>query len=94
MVVSKSDITGILQISGTLEIESASAFREVLVDCFVSQSEVTIDLAGIESFDVACAQVLLAAQREGQRVAKRFHVTAASACVTDAFTTLGFPHAT
>lgn len=44
MTVSNDKTTGSLRISGTLDIDEANALREALLDCFLQQPEVTVNL--------------------------------------------------
>jgi anti-anti-sigma factor len=86
----KDGNTGVLKISGTLDMDSADALREALLDCFLHQHEVAANLSEVEGCDTAALQVLLAASSNAASLGKRFHVTAASACLSDMAAALGF----
>jgi anti-anti-sigma factor len=90
MTLSKDSITGILRISGALDIDAATSLREALLDCFLHQPEVTVDLTAVDVCDTAALQVLLAGQRDGESLGKTFCITAASNSVTETAAALGF----
>ncbi len=91
MTLNEDGITGILKISGTLDIDSAAALRESLLGCFLRQAQVTADLSEVEGCDTAAFQVLVATQRMAVSLGKTFRVTAASSRLLDTAAGLGFP---
>jgi anti-anti-sigma factor len=90
MKLSTDSATGVLQVSGTLDIDAANSLREALVDCFLHQAEVTIDLSEVTACDAAALQVLLAGRRDAVTAGKPFHLHAAAQAVTETATALGF----
>jgi anti-anti-sigma factor len=89
MTLSNDKTTGVLKISGRLDIDGASSLREALLDCFLQQPEVTTDLSEIDGCDTAALQVLLAAGQDAAAAGKAFRVIAVSPVVTDTAAALG-----
>jgi len=85
MNLSKDNTTGLLKISGTLDIDAANTLREALLDCFLQHRDITADLSEVASCDAAVLQVLLACRREGSLA-----VRAASESVVKTAADLGF----
>ena len=94
MTLTKDKATGVLQISGTLDIDGADSLREALLDCSLHQSaaaDLSADLSDVDGCDAAALQVLLAARRDAVAAGKAFRITAASNAVTDTAAALGLP---
>ncbi len=91
MTFTKDNTTGVLKLSGTLDIDAANSLRETLLDCFLQQQEVATDLSAVDTCDTASLQVLLAAQRNAASFGKAFRITAASSSVTETAAALGLP---
>lgn len=91
MTLTKDDATGVLKISGTLDIDEANVLREALLDCFALQPEVAVDLSAVEACDAAALQVLLAGQRDAAALGKVFCVNAASPSVLETAEAIGLP---
>jgi len=90
MNMSSDNPTGTLQISGMLDIYSANSLREALLDCFLQQPEITVDLSEVTGCDAAALQVLLAGRKEAAAGGKTFRVSAASRTVSETAAALGF----
>jgi anti-anti-sigma regulatory factor len=90
MTLTKDSTTGALRVSGTLDIDSANALREALLDCFSLQPEVRADLSAVDACDAAGLQVVLAGQNHAALIAKAFYVDAASPPVLEIAAALGF----
>jgi len=91
MTLDKDNSTGVLKISGTLDIDTANSLREALLNCFLVQSEVAVDLSAVDECDAAGLQVLLAGQRDAACLGKIFHVHGAPAAVSATAAALGLP---
>ena len=89
MTLNNDDATGVLKIAGTLDIEGANSLREALLDCFLHQSEVTLNLSEVDICDTAALQVLLAAQKRAAVIGKAFRIYEAPSSVTDTAIALG-----
>ncbi len=83
------DHTGVLKISGTLDIDTANALREALLDCLLRQPEVAADLSQVDECDTAALQVFLAVRRDAEAAGKTFRAIAASSAVTGTAEALG-----
>jgi anti-anti-sigma factor len=90
MTLTKDTVTGVVKISGALDIDGANSLREALLDCFLLQPEVAADLSEVEVCDAAGIQVLLAGQRDAASFGKAFRVHGASPAVLDIAAALGF----
>jgi anti-anti-sigma regulatory factor len=60
-----------IAIAGDLTLNSAQQLRTELLECFGSGKAAEIDLAGVTEIDLACLQVLLAAQNSFARHSRR-----------------------
>ncbi|HOJ13126.1 MAG TPA: STAS domain-containing protein [Deltaproteobacteria bacterium] len=65
----------ILVLGGRLTIQDAVRMRELLIEAASSGSDVSIDLSGGESLDVACAQVLASAAKSLEGRGRKLCVT-------------------
>jgi len=90
MLATNDNITGVLKITGTLDMESAAGLRDTLLDCLSQQPEVAIDLGEVEACDTASLQLLLAAWKEAGSLQKPFRFVAASNPVVATAAALGF----
>jgi anti-anti-sigma factor len=82
MTLDQNRDTGMLTISGTLDIDAANYLRESLLDGLRRRPEITADLAQVDSCDAAALQVLWAA---GQSL----RIVAASDAVSETAAALG-----
>jgi len=73
-----------------LDMEAASSIRDVLLDAFSRQPQVTLDLSAVESCDTAALQVLLAAQKSAESMGKPFRIAPLSRAVLETAEALGF----
>nr|AUN37513.1 hypothetical protein [uncultured bacterium] len=89
----KSESDGTLQLAGALDIYSADALREALLQALRESSTVTLDLGAAESCDLVAVQLLCAAQRSAAAQGKPLVFHAVSTAVTEAATALGLPEA-
>jgi anti-anti-sigma regulatory factor len=89
MTLTTDPVTGVLKISGTLDIDAANRLREALLDCCLHQPEVAADLSEVESCDAAGLQVLLAGQRGAAAFGKVFSVRAAATPILETAAALG-----
>jgi anti-anti-sigma factor len=90
MTLNKDEVTGVLKISGPLDIDAADSLREALLDGFQRQPDVAADLSGVDMCDAAAVQVLLAAHGNLAYSGKAFRIVAASEAVTVTAAALGF----
>jgi anti-anti-sigma factor len=90
MTLSKNQTTGVLKISGTLDIEAANALREAFLDCLLQQPEPVADLSAVDGCDAAALQVLLAGRKHAAAAGKALRFLATSDAVIDAAAALGF----
>jgi anti-anti-sigma regulatory factor len=81
MTLNKDEVTGVLKISGPLDIDAADSLRE---------PDVAADLSGVDMCDAAAVQVLLAAHGNLAYSGKAFRIVAASEAVTVTAAALGF----
>jgi phospholipid transport system transporter-binding protein len=91
MTLGKDTVTGVLTISGTLDIASANSLRETLFDCLMNQTEIAADLSGVDGCDAAGLQVLLAGLRDAAADGKTLRLTAVPHAVRETAAALGFP---
>ncbi len=89
MTLNHDKITGVLRISGTLNIDGADSLREALLGCLPEQGGVTVNLREVDACDTAALQVLLAAQKNVAAVGKSFQVREVPSSVTDTAAALG-----
>jgi anti-anti-sigma factor len=89
MDVTKDNTSGVLKISGTLDIDTANQLRESLLDCFLRQPEVAVDLSQVDECDAAALQVLLAGRKESASACKAFRLIAVSPAITGTAEALG-----
>src|SRR5579862_4353725 len=89
MTLNKDKITGVVKVSGTLDIDGANSLREALLDCLHQQGEVEADLSEADRCDATVLQVLLACRRDTTAAGKTFRITAASSAVTETAAALG-----
>jgi anti-anti-sigma factor len=89
MTLTTDKITGVLKVSGNLDIESANPLREAILDCFSAQPEVAIDLAEVDACDAAGLQVLLAGRRDAASCGQAFRFHAVSPPVLETAAALG-----
>lgn len=89
MTLATNDRTGVLKISGTLDIDEADALREALLTAFRLQAEIALDLSEVDACDTAALQVLLAGQRNAASAGKTFRMVAVSDSVTGTAAALG-----
>jgi anti-anti-sigma factor len=82
MTLDQNQDTGVLTISGTLDIDAANSLRESLLDGLRRRPEITADLTQVDSCDAAAVQVLLAA-------GKTLRIVAASDAVRETAAALG-----
>jgi anti-anti-sigma regulatory factor len=54
---------GLIRLAGELGAAEASSLKECLLEALAGESELSLDLSGVERLDVCCLQVLLAAWR-------------------------------
>jgi anti-anti-sigma factor len=90
LTLDKDKITGVLKISGKLDIDAANELRLAFLDCFLHDPEVAADLSEVEVCDTAGLQVLLAGREEAAVTGKGFRLIAASEAVVLTATALGF----
>lgn len=90
MTLSTDKITGVLQISGTLDIDAANGLREALLDCLLHQGEIVADISELDGCDAAGLQVLLAGRRDAMAAGKPFRFTAPSHVLAQTALALGF----
>jgi len=90
MNLTTDSATGVLQISGLLDIDAANSLREAFLDCFLNQPQVAADLSEVTGCDTAGLQVLLAGRREAAAAGKALHIRAVSQAVTETAAALGF----
>jgi anti-anti-sigma factor len=90
MTLNGNEVTGVLKISGTLDIDAANSLREALLDCFVQQHDIAADLSDVDGCDAAGLQVLLAGRKDAVLVGKAFRIIAASSAVMETAAALGF----
>jgi anti-anti-sigma factor len=81
--------TGLLRISGTLDIDGADSLREALLDCLQHQPEIAADLSAVDGCDAAALQVLLAGRGDAVAAGKLFRIVAPSDAVTQTAAALG-----
>lgn len=55
MTLNKNEVTGVLKISGTLDIDLANSLREALLECLVQQHDVAADLSDVDGCDAAAS---------------------------------------
>jgi anti-anti-sigma factor len=89
MTLSGNNITGVLKISGMLDIDSAPSLHEALLDCFLHQPEVMVDLSEVDRCDAAALQVLLAGRLNAALAGKAFRVAAPSEAIAEIAAALG-----
>jgi anti-anti-sigma factor len=89
MTLTTDQVTGVLTVSGTLDIDAANALREAILDCFSAQPEVAIDLAGVDACDAASLQVLLAGLRDAASCGQAFSFHAVPPPVLETAAALG-----
>jgi anti-anti-sigma factor len=83
---------GPLKIAGALDLYSADALREALLQCVQQEPALTLDLSAVTRCDPVALQLICAAQRSAGTAGKPFAVSAVSPAVTGALTDLGFPN--
>ena len=79
---------GVHKILGTLDIDTASALRQALLDCMIHKPAIEVNLSGIEACDTAALQVLVAGRSNGS-----LQITGSSPAVTEIAAALGLSHA-
>lgn len=75
MSQNSSGASVVLNPSGALIIDRASAFRNELSDALRSSRHITLDLSHVEELDLACLQVLYAARRAAIAAGKELHLS-------------------
>ena len=90
MNIARQQGSGLLAVSGTLDITTADALRDALLEGFSNNAEVDVDLAGIERCDTAGLQVLLAGGRNGRHLGKPLRLHSISASIAEVAVALGF----
>jgi anti-anti-sigma regulatory factor len=81
---------GTLRVSGSLHTTAVGPLREALLKCLSAQSEVAVDLTGVDMCDTASLQVLFACQSSAASQGKTLRVTASPA-VRETLEALGLP---
>jgi anti-anti-sigma factor len=71
--------TGVISLSGALEIYDVESLRDVLLRELTGRGELVLDLAGVSSCDTAGVQLLCSARKTLEQRGKRFHIERASA---------------
>lgn len=84
---------GRLAPQGALTIYEAAGFKERLLSALVAAPCLAIDLAGIDEFDTAGAQLLVLAAREAARAGKPIELVACSATVQEVLQRYGLERA-
>jgi anti-anti-sigma factor len=84
MTLNQDNASGLLKILGTLDIDAASALRQMLLDAMSRQPAIAVDLSEVEACDTAALQVLLAGRKE-----RALRITGASAAVIETAAALG-----
>jgi anti-anti-sigma factor len=88
MILNKDEVSG-LRISGTLDIDAADSLRDALLDCFLHQTEIIVDLGGVDGCDASALQVLLAARGDAASAGKAFRFNGVSNAVSGMAAALG-----
>jgi anti-anti-sigma factor len=89
MTLTNDEVSGVLRISGVLDIDSADSLREALRSCLLLQPHVTADLSEVQACDTAGLQVLLAGRSNAASLGKPFHFHAISPAVAEMAAALG-----
>lgn len=75
MSQNSSDASIVLNPSGAMIVDRASAFRNELSDALRSSHAIAVDLSLVEELDLACLQVLYAARRAATAAGKELHLS-------------------
>jgi anti-anti-sigma factor len=89
MTLNNDRITGVLKVSGTLDIEAANPLREAIIDSFRNQSDIAADLSEVDQCDAAALQVLLASRQYAVSTGKAFSIIMPSVAITAMAAALG-----
>ncbi len=89
MTLTSDKLSGVLKISGTLDIDAANPLREALLESFLRQAELVADLSEVDNCDSSALQVLLASKRHAASTGKTFRIIAPSSAVTEMMAALG-----
>jgi anti-anti-sigma factor len=77
------DTVGHIGIKGELNIYTAAALQQLLLDALNAGSQVEVDLSEVGEMDCAGLQLLIAARREAARQGKPLRLTASSPVVLE-----------
>jgi anti-anti-sigma factor len=91
MEIQTESIDGHLRliVSGETTLAHAQTLRATLLDCLEQQRPVVLDLEGVTETDVACLQVLAAAERSFTARGQPFRIVAGDS-VSQAWSLAGF----
>jgi anti-anti-sigma factor len=78
MRLDQNKTTGVLKISGALQIDEVKRLYASLCECVENQPSIALDLSEVDSCDTASLQVLLAAHKTAALRGKYFCFTAIS----------------
>ena len=84
---------GVLTLQGSLDVYSADAVREALLNQLSEKGRFELDLRGIEQCDVIGIQLLLAARSSAVRSSRSFRILNTPPAVTAAAAGAGLPSA-
>lgn len=82
---------GELRISGTLDINSADALRDALLDGIRRGSGLNLNLAEVDACDATAIQLFFAARRSAAEWNRTLRLTAVSDAVAQAGAAVGLP---
>ncbi len=71
---------------GTAGIEQAHTLRDSLLEAFKKNSEIRLDISGVEDIDITGIQIIIAAKKEADKSKKSFYLTGDIPSVIEEFT--------
>ncbi len=90
MILTRNEQGDSLTLTGDVSIEHAVLLKEALLALLSSPGDHCLDLSGVESFDAAALQLVLAAERQASLAGKPLRLLAPSAAITETAQALGF----
>ena len=91
MQITKDDSGAVLKIEGTLDISVAQRLQEALLESIQANSNLILELSGIDGCDTTALQLLYAVRKMAERFGKNLELRGISPAIATTSTAIGLP---